>query len=1382
MTEVTRFWCPHDGTFHLDERGFLSDPGATFFGRSLNPSAIATADLAGERCVVLLGEPGTGKSTVLDEHAPLLPAGVAATVVRVDLGVYGSEDRLVREVFDAPPVRSWLGGEGELCIVADGFDEGAARLPNLALILADLVARWPVGRMWLRIACRTADWPTSLLDTLRRSFEHVKVVELLPLRRTDVTALAAGWGADGAFLDEVEDANAVPFATRPLTLRLLAAGFAATGSLPGRGADLFDVGLAALAEEQNPARLDTGLRGTLTASQRLAVAARIAAATTFGGRHAIWTGPSNSPDRDPTTDLAVETIAGGAEPHGAGEGAHTVNVTPAAVRETLATGLFTSRGDQRLGWAHTTFGDFLAARWLVANGVAVDQARALFLAADDRTYPQTRLAAAWALAMRPVDYAFLARADPEALRGEVRVPGDGIRAAVVDGLFAVAAAGRLRDRWGANNEVLCHDGIAEQIRPHLSSPALASRRLAFRLAADCPDERLRADLVAVALDPDRPEADRVAAAWAIVTLNTASAPGDDLLPLVTDPRIRGDDPLDELLGVALLASWPHAIATAEVLDHIARPQADLYGAYHEFIRSLAAGLTAADLPAATAWLDPHIGTSIDDRLASLVNATLKLAIAADDDTHLDVAVRFAIARARAYDGLYLDEYGTTGSDPLDDGDLRRRLVDAVLAQHPDEDIIYAMADEPGGHGLGIVRGDDLAWLATRYATADPEDRPPLATLFRDAFDWNRRDHIDLILDMPPTHPLHVDLIAEWIAPVSLADPVIVERRTQWRAARQREVDVDQRDDLDDELLNQLNRFEAGDLIGFWHGVRLFYARPNHSLANEHDPDLTKTRRWQRLAEGDRARFVAAAERFLRTGTCEANSWLGQQKWHHPSMAAYRGMVLLLHRDPSRLDALPPAVWREWAPVIVDWTATANGAQWDDKRAILERAAPVARRELADAVVTIIRAADERDDHAFLHAEIGYLWGAELGSELLDVLRDAASAKTRDLVARAIADHDIGLVRPTLHDWLTGTDTERAVLAGALLLDHDAAESWPHLAAVLDADNDLAVKTLGASATVRERRVPRVGATEQAELYEWLVRRFPHSEDPHELGAHFVGPREEIAHWRDRILDELRGTGTEEAVDAVARLAQRLPTLDWLAVVHADAQDALRHALWQPTTVNDLRRLAVDRSARLVRSPTELCDIIEAALAYVQRRLQGDTPEAPQMWDTAARRPKEEDALSDYLQNRLTDLIGGRGVVANREVQIRRTAPRGIGERLDLRIDAVSADAGRYRTITVPVEVKCAWHRDIDTAMREQLVDKYLADLHSRHGIYAVGWFDPTWWQAELAGLGTDLRRARVARWQRDELYDLLTRQAQSLKGEGYEIRVVMLDCSFDRPT
>ena len=39
----------------------------------------------------------------------------------------------------------------------------------------------------------------------------------------------------------------------------------------------------------------------------------------------------------------------------------------------------------------------------------------------------------------------------------------------------------------------------------------------------------------------------------------------------------------------------------------------------------------------------------------------------------------------------------------------------------------------------------------------------------------------------------------------------------------------------------------------------------------------------------------------------------------------------------------------------------------------------------------------------------------------------------------------------------------------------------------------------------------------AELYIWLVHQFPHSEDPQHDGAHSMGPREQIAFFRDDLL-------------------------------------------------------------------------------------------------------------------------------------------------------------------------------------------------------------------------------------------------------------------------
>lgn len=1383
MPHVSRYWCPHDGTFHLDEYGYLADPEITLLPGSLNPMATATHQLVAHPCLVLLGEPGAGKSSVLEEHAPLLPEDVDAEVLRVGLGLFGSEDHLVRDLLDSETVRRWLEGEGQLCIVGDGFDEGAARLPNLALLFADRIGKWPISRLWLRLACRTADWPVSLGNALRTRFESVAIMELLPLRRQDVATLASYWGARSGFLGAVENAHAVPLAARPLTLRLLATAFAASGELPRRGVEIFEFGLTALGEEQSEARLDTGLGGALGPKQRLAIASRVAAASVFGGWPIIWTGPTSSTNRDVETDLTIDELAGGSEPLGDGE---NVNVTREAIRETLATGLFSSRGDRRLGWSHASFADYLAARWLVTNNVSVDQARPLFLAPDDLTYPQTRLAAAWALAIDPTAYRFLAHADPEAMRGEVDLPGDAMRAAVIDGLFETAAADRLRDRWGAYNKVLCHEGISAQLRPQLASSAPAVRRLALQLATACPRETLREDLVRIAFDPTRSIDERIAAGRAVMALNETE-PGQDLLPLVTDTEGRGDDPLDELLAIGLQASWPHALTTADVFPHIGMPKAPhVYGMYFQFILDFASQLTANDLDAALTWLDPLVGAAIDDRRAPLVNAVLKLALANYDNVDaLDAAARFALARARSYEGLYIDDHGDAREDPLDDPACRRALLNAVLSKNPDDDVIYALAETSGGHNLGLVRPEDLPWLAAEYEHSAPDRRPALAALFQMVFVSNRLDHLEIVFNMPPSHPLHGDLVAAWIAPMALDDPDVLRLRDRWRRSSERRRQIsDDPDDIDKMLIELLDRFDRGEPVGFWHGVRLLYAGPRgRQLISEFNPDLTETKRWSRLSSDEQHRFVIAATQYLRMGGCEPHKWLGQQKHHFPSLAAYRAMVLLLRREPTALDQLPSEVWREWAPAIIDWTVTANGARWEDKKAILDRATPVARLELVNAIVTVVQGADARNEHPFVKREIEYLWDSDLASRLVELLGDAVSPRVRDELAQAIAEHDVPLVRPTLMEWLAqrDEDRDRAVLAAALLVDHDFASSWPEVVSTLDGDTGFAQDVLAPSALVRERRIPPVDPTALADLYVWLTERFPHDEDPDHAEVHWVGPRESIARWRDHILDSLRSSGTPDGVSAIRDVARRLPHITWLGGVQAAAGETLRQAQWERCDLHDLRRIATDRSVRLVTSEAELTDVIEAALKRIQQRLQGDTPEAQQLWDTVVRRPKEEDALSDYLRNRLNDLIGSRGVVANREVQIRRTQTRGVGERIDLQVDATAGDSDQYRTITVPIEVKGAWNTDIDTAMRGQLVDRYLADLNTRHGIFAVGWFDPEWWRPDAGALPTDHRRARVVARGRDELGDALYEQATELRISGYDIRVVILDCSFERP-
>ena len=74
---------------------------------------------------------------------------------------------------------------------------------------------------------------------------------------------------------------------------------------------------------------------------------------------------------------------------------------------------------------------------------------------------------------------------------------------------------------------------------------------------------------------------------------------------------------------------------------------------------------------------------------------------------------------------------------------------------------------------------------------------------------------------------------------------------------------------------------------------------------------------------------------------------------------------------------------------------------------------------------------------------------------------------------------------------------------------------------------------------------RLREEQLADLYIWLTREFPHDEDPQFDKAHSVGPRENIGHWRDSILRYLENVGTYEAVEAIARIQEEIPDLDWL---------------------------------------------------------------------------------------------------------------------------------------------------------------------------------------------------------------------------------------------
>ena len=269
-------------------------------------------------------------------------------------------------------------------------------------------------------------------------------------------------------------------------------------SLPSSTTELYRQGCLELAEEQNVSRRETGRRGHLNGPQRVRLAGRIAAGTVLGDRAAIWTGI----DVDcPAQDVPVSWLSGATEQ---GDFAD-FTATDDDVREILDTGLFSSRGDHRMGWAHQSYGEFLAALYLNDKRVPAHIILQVLTHPTGGLIPQLTVVAAWTASLNAELRASLIAADPWALlHGDLsnsEAPDLGLRRArcwtmssKIVSTSLSSASPRLRK--------LARPGLVAQLRPVIVSRALkaATRRLALNIAERCGLKELQADVLSVALD------------------------------------------------------------------------------------------------------------------------------------------------------------------------------------------------------------------------------------------------------------------------------------------------------------------------------------------------------------------------------------------------------------------------------------------------------------------------------------------------------------------------------------------------------------------------------------------------------------------------------------------------------------------------------------------------------------------------------------------------------------------------------------------------------------------------------------------------------------------------------------------------------------------
>ncbi|HDZ22162.1 MAG TPA: hypothetical protein ENH80_14740 [Phycisphaerae bacterium] len=1355
-------------------------------------------------CIALLGEPGIGKSTAMVDERKATERLVAASsdeIQWLNLNEYGDESRLIADLFECDRYVRWVAGNHVLHVFLDSLDECRIRIPQVATILASHFERIPdkLPRLRLRIACRTADWPVVLEDSLPHFWAEgaFGALELAPLRRQDVRVAAEAEGVDpDHFFEEMDRSESVPLGIKPVTLKFLLSVFKERGKLPNTRLELYEEGCKRLCKELNQFRQDlrdVGGAGKLSAEQRLTVASRIAAISIFCRKPTVATNPEATGLVDEVVDLSL--LAGGTEEVGRNE----FVVSEGHIREVLGTGLFSARGPQRTGFSHQTYAEYLASRYLVLHQVPPEGILSLIQHPghpDRAIIPQLYEVSAWLAGRDKVILRGIAQTDPQVLlRGDAGSLSGEDRRMIVDVFLEALDSRRVSDReWSLESHYkkLAHPDLSEQLGPWIrdKDKHVVAREAAIDIARCCGLDALQSDLADVALDQNERERLRDSAIRALVKTGGAETRGR-LRPLAFGEA--GDDPRDQLKGNALRALWPDLVTTEEVFRNLTpRGQRNFTGAYVVFVEyELLPHIDTGDLPAALEWARSQATTrDTDFHFARVADDIMVRSWRHLDDSSVLQAMaatcveRIANHRDLIWDPAKRDEHSAEFEDPC----KRRQLVEAVIERLTnDENVVVLTHLWPR-----LVRDSDFDWCTQKLLlSVSGPCEVRWAKLVWSLSCWGDASsgRLDTICNAREKSAALTSESELFFTPVQLDS----DRAHRLKEMTGQEAEQEEKPEVlewlpKDRIQHFLTVFEAGETMAMADVLRQMTLEDTSThYDNLFELDITTLPGWRKADEETQARILKAAESYLASCAEFDVDRLCDRSASQIDAASYKAFLLLKKLRPEGLDSFPDEVWAHWTPVF--FGPFGVGEMEDERKAFVTQA----YERVPDVVITVIERIVHRQitngDCRSIPEEMEHLWDNRVADTAFGLLPSAEpSPSCWSLLLAALIGHAdprgmaeaSGRLSLPLPDG--NSNRQLALRAAVVLINCTDDCSWSEIWPIIQAEREFGRQVIMEAAHNTHHHAAEIACKlneeQQAHLFIWLTCEFPYEQDPEHDGV-FSPTREDAAReLRDAVVGLLEHKGTPASCQALERIAGELPELDWLRTVLIEARKNTLRKTWRPLSAEEFLEVVAQPNKGLVRTEKELQEVLVGTLSQLESKFQGETPATPDLWDQVDRtkgqernQPKDEGHLADWVKRNLEPELGPRAIAVAREVEIRRGEGTGIGEDTDILVTASvpGLTGGELQQAKVIIEAKGCWNPDLKTAMKDQLVDRYLAENQCTHGIYLVGWYVCDQWD------DGDYRKARTPKWSLDEARGYFERQAESLSTGGISVRAVVLN-------
>jgi hypothetical protein len=1374
-----RYWIPLGKAVPLDNNGLLYDPegnNAYFRYSEYQPKLLSQLDQL--PVAILLGEPGIGKSTALKEESQRLQTEGAPFAYK-ELNRYQSDFRLIEDIFNSETMKAWRAGHHHLTLLLDSLDECSLSIPAIVRILVSQFEQLPTNRLTLRLTCRIKMWPSHFAEELKSLWRNEGAVdsfELAPLREKDVLNAAVDNKLDGnAFLAEVRDKEIQPLASHPNTLNMLFSLFGRPSGLPRQRAEIYRLGCELLADESNRFRKEAGYIGSLNARQRMVIAGRIAALMIFTHRSSIWLKDSWMAE---AADLTESEIVGGVE-HA---DACNFNIDSHSLHETFGCALFSGRGEGRIGFAHQSYLEFLAAWYLRTCGLHAPRSLPLLLHPDDKRIPPQHIeTASWLAAMDKEVFTNLVDTEPLLLlRSDLSDASDEQKAYLAKTLLeSFANKAEFNRDWELppHYRKLAHPHLADQLRPYIIGATFcqSARNEAIEMAGYCRVSELADDLLSVVLNQDDNYYLRISAAHAGIKV-TDCAQLAQRYPRILD--LISNDPENRIKAALIPSLWPTYFSTKELFELMLKTgDVHCLGWYCYKLEDFAKQFSSDDLCIALQWI-----IDIGSDLAAYDVNRLKEAIVEEtwsriEDTRLLPAFAKTVWSCIDRYERILNRRGGRAKDLLELNDSKRRMVILALLN------VLSVEDNkrnPATLIVGdsqIILSQDADWLLECY-----RDNPSSALRSRlvaciDYFvRWDADPAwIDSVVsaacaEAPQLESPLADKVALWMEPDWLDSESARQSRKQHEELQKykRDKPLPLNPPPLVRIENALREFESGK-SGNWMQLWQELFLPDDATEYPWNfGNVSKSPGWLRATSQDQSRILLCAATWLAsTHLTHAEIFRPDSSTSYSHAATYLALRLLLDVDMRSLEVLPSEKWDIWAAAIITY-------RFDQDFESRNRLIQFAYEKAPAAVLQTFRAAIDREiansQSPYIIRELEPIWDTNVVSVLHEYLsKPALTTEQISSFLASLLTHDDETAFMLASKLAQERNNQPLAIAAANeLLAKQPQRSWPLVWGEIRNNASFGEELVLGLAYHSHRENNILASLSEmgiADLYLWLEEHFPAENDTRYPSnqAHHVTRRDSAGRLRDSCPSYLSNLGTQAAINALESINAHFPDRDWLKHLLNEARKSFRKSTLRALLPKELVDYTHLRDARLARSSAELMEAVLLSLQRLQVKLQGQTPLAPFLWDEKSGCPKSEDRMSDFLKHHLESDLPT--FVIDREVQIRNLREHGIGERTDLKLEAKDQDG---RSISVIIESKGCWNKGLLTSMQNQLHERYLKLADDACGIYLVGWFRCERWKDkdDCVFDGT-----------KEDLIVKLNRQAHTLQNEN-RLAVFVLDATY----